>query len=929
MVEHVEYRFSSQGLGPDEELEVVSFAGSEGISRLYEFTIELKSRSSDLDLDALLSARCSLELSVGGKNRRINGVLKAFEELNQVGEFVLYRAVLVPRLWQLSMYRTNEIYLALNVPDTVERVLQEGGLTADDYELRLQRDYREWAYRCQFGETHLDFISRLLEHEGIYYYFVQDDDIDKLVLCDHRQSHDDLPEPQIVYSPPTNTNLEQFQDQVHSLVCRQSRMPRKVMLRDYNDDNPSVDIKGEAEVDPKGIGEVYAYGENVESPEEGKALAEIRAEEIRAGKRVFYGESTVARLQSGYFCELEQHFREGFNQRYLIQSIEHEGNAPGMLTADEDRAAYRNSFAAIPAEVQHRPARVTPKPRFYGTLNAVVDAEGDGHYAEVDELGRYRVVLSFDREQRQEGKASHWIRMSQPYAGENEGMHFPLRKGAEVLLTFIGGDPDRPVIAGAVPNARHPSVVTGDNQTNGRIQSGGGNYIELEDRDDSRRIKLYSPHKHSYFHIGAPNHAGAGIVTLTEGIERREIAGGQRLTVSVNNFDGGAGSQTDYTVETASDEPADVLDEMSMFQFTLKDSDSGQTVNGLIPGEEEGKPLVDANGLITREGEISGKWLFERRVGDRYFWSEGSEFYYGGGNVFNFGAGGYEETHASDDGIDPESKKYESFGIPEVTGAPRKPEQGFVEKLWGDTYSYQKGNNYSWGDTCDYEFGNSYSEAHVTSDTGPINASHEHDSYKGDDVTIDPEKALVEKTFGDTYSFQKGNALEVVHGNAESRVWGDSREKVDGDSISRIEGDSDERVTGDAISWHFGRSSEMFLGGTAAFYLGGSVELNIAAALETFLGGKVDINVGGVVEIGIGGKLELSLAASEEIDLAVKLKLKQAEVEIKASEVKATVNALVNHMNDVKSSLTSIKSNVSDLNNASINVNTSALTLIT
>lgn len=526
------YRFISTAAPTDEPLQVVRFEGTESVFTPFEFNIELKSRSSKIDIDALLRQSCALEMTVGGKTRTVNGILAQFDVVGRVSEFIIYRAVLVARLWQLSLYQTNEVYIEMSVPDIIEQVLEEAGLTALDYEFRLTRDYKVWPFRCQFNETFLQFIHRLMEHEGIYYFFDHVDDIDKLIICDHIYGQDTLTDNKIRYAPPTGLDVGTLPVATHSFVCRQKRLPKRLVLKDYNDENPSVNIVGEAVIDPDGIGEVYDYGTNLESPNEGKTLAQIRAEEIAGGKRRYHGESTIVTLEAGYIVALEEHFHAAMNQSYQVLSIHHEGHQPSLLTGEAtDAAGYQNTFTAIPADVQFRPERNTPRPRFYGTMEAFIDAEGDGEYAEIDSTGRYKVVLPFDRVKRQEAKASCWVRMAQPYSGVTEGMHFPLRKGTEVLLTFIGGDPDRPVISGAVPNHAQPSVVTDSNQSSSVIQTSKGNRIEIEDREDRNRIKFQTGDNKTYMHMGAPNHDGDGWVVITTGMERKEIQGGQQITI--------------------------------------------------------------------------------------------------------------------------------------------------------------------------------------------------------------------------------------------------------------------------------------------------------------------------------------------------------------------------------------------------------------
>jgi hypothetical protein len=333
---------------------------------------------------------------------------------------------------------------------------------------------------------------------------------------------------------------------IRAVVCKQKLLPAKLHVNDYNYRKPSLNLSAEAEVLARGRGDVHIYGEHFRTPEEGKELARIRAEELLCHEKRFHGESTIPFLRPGYSFELQNHYRESFNQQYLTIELEHEGSQVGYLLAGiqeglakvEEQPYYRNSFVTIPSEVQYRHPKTTEKPTFNGTINARIDAEGSGQYAELDDQGRYKVRLPFDiNDEHKDGKASHWLRMAQPYAGENQGMHFPLHKNTEVLLTFVEGNPDRPIIAGAIPNPENASPVTSANQTKSVIGTGKGpethsvgakyvksrnrrpgyasrvdNYIEFEDNNDEEHIRINSigdlwleaNDRYGDYHIGQP-----------------------------------------------------------------------------------------------------------------------------------------------------------------------------------------------------------------------------------------------------------------------------------------------------------------------------------------------------------------------------------------------------------------------------------------
>ncbi|MFH1490644.1 MAG: type VI secretion system tip protein TssI/VgrG, partial [Pseudomonadota bacterium] len=443
-----------------------------------------------------------------------HGILTQFEQLHAVDEYVFYRAVLVPKLWWLSLTHHNQVFLNKTVPEIIQEVLEDGGLTTLDIELRLENGYPQWEYICQYRESHFSFVSRWMEREGMYYFFEQTDTGEKMIITDTKVSHTDMPQGKTMhYSPPSGLDELHREEVIKAFICRQTMIPHTLRLKDYNYRTPSLEMNGQADVAAHGRGEVFIYGEHFRTPEEGDTLAKVRAEELLCQEKRFYGESTIPYLRPGYLFDFQDHYRDSFNQTYLTVELEHEGSQAAFLLAGvqkglsevEDQPYYRNSFVDIPGDVQFRPERKTEKARFYGAMNAKIDAAESGRYAELDDQGRYKVVLPFDISGRKDGKASTYLRMAQPYAGTDHGMHFPLHKGTEVLLTFIDGDPDRPIIAGAVPNQEYPSQVTSEDQTMSKITTSGGNKIHMEDQEGKQRILLHTPTAGTFLRLGSPN----------------------------------------------------------------------------------------------------------------------------------------------------------------------------------------------------------------------------------------------------------------------------------------------------------------------------------------------------------------------------------------------------------------------------------------
>jgi len=494
------FDFVSQGMAED-TFGVVRFKGSEGFSKCYEFEVDLVSTNAEMDLNQVLKNPGTFTILREEGDIPFHGILAEFEQLHQVDEYVFYRAVLVPKLWWLSLTHHNQVFLDKTVPDMIQEVLKDGGLTSLDFEVKLQKSYPKWEYVCQYRESHLDFVSRWLEREGMYYYFEQGDSSEKVIITDTRMAHQEMRQGKTMYySPPSGLDEFHREEVIKSFVCRQKMLPKSLKLKDYNYRTPSLELSGNAQVKTDGRGEVYIYGEHFRTPEEGDALAKIRAEELLCQERRFYGEATIPYLRPGYLFDLQDHYRSDCNQSYLTLELTHEGSQAAYLLAGiqkglsqvEEQAYYRNGFVCIPGNVQFRPEHRTEKARFFGTMNAKIDAAGSGKYAELDDHGRYKVILPFDVSGRKDGKASTWLRMSQPYAGSDHGMHFPLHKGTEVLLTFIDGNPDRPLIAGAVPNPDIPSIVSEGNATGAGFRTASGNQISMQDNEGHERIVIGS-----------------------------------------------------------------------------------------------------------------------------------------------------------------------------------------------------------------------------------------------------------------------------------------------------------------------------------------------------------------------------------------------------------------------------------------------------
>jgi type VI secretion system VgrG family protein len=500
---HVELKFESKALGA-ETFSVLRFSGEEAISQLYRFEIDLVSEEPDIDQDAVLGQPATLTIQRGddGTPRKVHGILAEFEQ-GQEGRFghYRYRAVLVPRLWLLSLSRQNQIYQNKSVVDIVEEELMGAqdkgpaelaaiGLTGQDFEFRVTGSYPVREYVVQYQETDLDFVSRLLEHNGIFYYFEQGDTHEKIVFCDDNVGFPAVvPDSKIPYNPASGTSSageDGYEESVGSLNRAQRQITGRMIVKDYNYRTPTTPLQGEADIDDLGHGLISEYGNHFKNPEEGQALAKVRAQEILCRKVEFVGKADRMAFAAGTPFTLKGHYNSGFDQDYVLTRVTHSGTqayaeATGFPEVDANDSDYRNEFTAIPFQVPFRPARLAPKPKLHGVMNGHIDSAGPGTRAEIDSEGRYKLVMPIDLSGTAGGKATRWVRMAQPYGGGQQGMHFPLHKGTEVIWTCIGGDPDRPIITGVVPNPLNKSVINAESHTKNRIQTASGILIEIED----------------------------------------------------------------------------------------------------------------------------------------------------------------------------------------------------------------------------------------------------------------------------------------------------------------------------------------------------------------------------------------------------------------------------------------------------------------
>jgi type VI secretion system secreted protein VgrG len=484
------------------EFGVVDFTAREEISFLYEVDLTLASRD-EINFDDVIGKDAVLTILGDQTDRYTHGIISEFMQSGASGEYILYQTRMVPALWLLSLEQDCRIFQNKKVADIVKQILQDAGITADRFEFRLQNQYQPREYCVQYRETDLNFISRLLEEEGIFYFFEHAEDNHLLVFGDSTVNYQPIEGPQnkekqveIKFHPPDALVPEE--ESIQAFAFSRQIRSGKVTLRDFNFVKPSLDLTAVKQADSYPKLEVYDYpGEYLEQ-ERGKKLADIRLQEAVVFTDKAEGQSVCPRFIPGFTFKLTGHQISTFDDEYLLIEVIHTGSQPQTLEATASgEFVYNNQFLAIPSVVTLRPERNTPKPVVEGVQTAIV-AGPDGEEIYTDEYGRVKVQFHWDREGERNENSSCWIRVASIFAGGNYGCVFTPRIGQEVIVDFIEGDPDRPLITGSVYNANTmPPYKLPDEKTKSTIKTNsstggdGFNEIRFEDAKGEEEIFIH------------------------------------------------------------------------------------------------------------------------------------------------------------------------------------------------------------------------------------------------------------------------------------------------------------------------------------------------------------------------------------------------------------------------------------------------------
>mgnify|MGYP003575849047 CR=1 FL=1 len=500
----------------EHDLQVLTFTGREAISQPYHFDLELVSERPNLDLQSLVHRPAFLSLSPAGNG--IHGLMDRVAQDECGKRLTCYRLTIVPQLAYLAHRTDQRIFQRLTVPQIVAQVLEGHGIQADAYRFQLGPvAYPQRDYCTQYDGTDLHFIQRLCEEEGIHYHFEHNQRGHLLVFGDDQTSFPKLRHPTAYLQ---DSGMVADEPVIKRLAVRLDTRTTRVSRRDYDFEQPRLVMvaghKGQTSGEAKQPDlEDYDYPGRLTDRARGKHLSQRALQRLRADYRKAEGRSDQRTLVSGHMLEISDHPRHEWNDLWLLTEVIHEGKQPQVLEESNSSfpaarghptslprgkdwgeglsegsaftQGYRNQFTATPWNIPYRPALRHPKPKVLGSQTAVVTGPA-GEEIHCDEYGRIKVQFFWDREGQADEKTSGWLRVSSSWAGDHYGGIAIPRIGMEVLVTFLEGDPDHPLVTGCLYNAEHQvpyGLPANETRTVFKTLSspGGGGYNELRIED--------------------------------------------------------------------------------------------------------------------------------------------------------------------------------------------------------------------------------------------------------------------------------------------------------------------------------------------------------------------------------------------------------------------------------------------------------------
>ena len=423
--------------------------GNEKLSELFEYTVEAISEINNLAFDNIVGKPVGVTLEFTNSYKRyIHGIATAFTQAKSdktpdaETHLTVYHITLRPWFWFLTLTKNCQIFQNMSTPEIIKAIFKELGFS--DFKDSLKGTYTKREYCVQYDETAFSFVCRLMEDDGIFYFFEHSESKHTLVLADDLSVHQNV----IGYNKIRFWEIYESsnpEDVIHKCFMSQQTLPAKYAIDDYHFETPSTDLKTEVtgkSTSKMRIYEYQSYQGGIDTTSAADKVANTRIQSFEWQKKILFGESYCIGFGAGGKFTLEKHPRKDINAEYIIYS----------LSISASLTEYSNSFQAIPATVQFRPIVSTPKPRIAGLQTAVVTGpKGEEIYT--DKYGRIKVQFHWDQKGKKDEQTTCFIRVNQSWAGKAWGRLFLPRIGQEVLVSFVNGDPDRPLVIGSVYNA--------------------------------------------------------------------------------------------------------------------------------------------------------------------------------------------------------------------------------------------------------------------------------------------------------------------------------------------------------------------------------------------------------------------------------------------------------------------------------------------
>jgi type VI secretion system secreted protein VgrG len=484
----------------------------EQISRLFHIELELSSDKIDIDFNEIVGKNVTLRLDLPGQQKRFfNGFVNRFVQNKAERGFASYRATVVPWLWFLTRSADCKIFQQsmpeppdpMTVPGIVKKVFKDHGFE-DFRDDALSGDYREWEFCVQYRETAFNFVSRLLEQEGIAYYFEHEDGKHTLVLTDSMDDYQPFENYDTVdYHPHTQGGNDK--EAITDWVVEKEVQPTTYILNDFNFQNPkqapqkglvvNSTISREHE---KADFTIYDYPGEFQEHGEGEFVARLRIEELQTQHEIIHGHATARGLGVGRKFMLKNHPRSDQNRECVLTRVSMEIDAGEFEAGAKGSSSkfFSCSFTAIDVGQSFRPTRVTPKPVIQGVQTALVVGPS-GEEIHTDEHARIKVQFHWDRYGEHDENSSCWIRVSHANAGKGWGSMITPRIGQEVIVEFLEGDPDRPIVTGRVYNGDQKAPYAGGTGVVAGMKSqthkgNGSNEMSMDDTAGAEKITIHA-----------------------------------------------------------------------------------------------------------------------------------------------------------------------------------------------------------------------------------------------------------------------------------------------------------------------------------------------------------------------------------------------------------------------------------------------------